>query len=268
MINDLLLNPPPGIKISLFADDVLLWISSSSLNTCFLNLQLALNTLQNWSNEWGLRFSSTKTKAIIFKKPQLSHSLRFRNHPKILKINNIDIEIVSHHRYLGLTFDSSLTWTQHISKLKNDIQNKINILKITSGTDWGADRYSILLLYKNLVRQKLEYGCTLYSATSTANLSTITVIQNTCLKIATGAFKSTRTEILEVEAGIYPIQYHFFKAMITTAASIIAIENHPLMYVINEYNRFLRTEYKPFSTRAHYAAQQLQVPLDKVETRK
>merc|ERR1712055_108726 len=63
MINDLLTNPPPGIKISLFADDVLLWISSPYLETCFHNLQTTLNILEIWSNRWGLRFSPTKTKA-------------------------------------------------------------------------------------------------------------------------------------------------------------------------------------------------------------
>ena len=83
MINDLLTNPPPGIKISLFADDVLLWISSPYLETCFHNLQTTLNILEIWSNRWGLRFSPTKTKAVIFKRPQLSNSLRFRDHPKV-----------------------------------------------------------------------------------------------------------------------------------------------------------------------------------------
>ena len=66
MINDILDNPPEGIKLSLYADDVAIWISSSSLQYCKNQIQKALNILQTWSNRWGLFFSAQKTKAMVF----------------------------------------------------------------------------------------------------------------------------------------------------------------------------------------------------------
>ena len=43
MINDILENPPEGIKLSLYADDVAIWISSSSLQYCKNQIQKALD---------------------------------------------------------------------------------------------------------------------------------------------------------------------------------------------------------------------------------
>ena len=45
LINDILGNPPPAIKIYLYADDAALWISSKFLSRCLINMQIALNKL-------------------------------------------------------------------------------------------------------------------------------------------------------------------------------------------------------------------------------
>ena len=118
LINDILKNPPPGVKISLYADDVASWISSYFISTCFVNMQLALSRLENWSGLWGLRFSAPSTKAMIFRLPSLVNSNRYKNYPHLLTLYNVPIEIVPHQRFLGVTFDSSLTWLKHIQVLK------------------------------------------------------------------------------------------------------------------------------------------------------
>ena len=94
MIKDVLTNPPPGVRISLFADDIVLWISSHYLQTCMYKLQLALSALQNWSDMWGLRFSPAKTKAMIFVRPITANTLRYRAHAQILILNGQTIDIV------------------------------------------------------------------------------------------------------------------------------------------------------------------------------
>ena len=82
-------------------------------------------------------------------RPNMPNKLRYRDVNCKLKIYGQEIEMVSHHKYLGMTFDRSLTWKQHIIELKSSLINKINILKAISGVGWGADRHIILMLYKN-----------------------------------------------------------------------------------------------------------------------
>ena len=254
MINDVLPNPPPGVRISLFADDIVIWFSSSSLLTCFTNLQLALNSLQSWSDHWGFRFSSAKTKAIIFVKPSTATKARYRAHAHILTMKDQVIELVTHHRYLGLIFDRSLSWNKHITELASSMTCKVNILKALSGLSWGADRNTLLMLFRNMVRPKMTYGCVLFSSTNDNTLKPLVTIQNKCLKIATGAVYCTRTTNLEVEACTYPLRLYCDRMVLLTAAAIRNTHSHPLNQILTDFNRFIGYSHLPFGTRAHLAA--------------
>ena len=62
-------------------------------------------------------------------------------------------------KFLGMIFDSKLTWGSHIDSLKIHVKNSLNILKVVSGFDWGADKKTLLRLYDSLCKSKLDYGC-------------------------------------------------------------------------------------------------------------
>lgn len=63
----------------------------------------------------------------------------------------------------------------------------------------------MLRLYKSLIRSKLDYGCAIYGQTAKSYLRLLDPIQNEGLRIATGAFRSSPKESLEVEAGVLPL---------------------------------------------------------------
>ena len=46
---------------------------------------------------------------------------------------------VNHFKYLGITLDRRLTFTEHINDLIQRCARGINIIKCIAGTDWGAD---------------------------------------------------------------------------------------------------------------------------------
>ena len=87
----------------------------------------------------GGELSSRKTKAMIFthrqyKTPQL-------------KLENTDIEIVQNCTFLGMIFDSRLSWKPHIDNINTRCNKRLNVLKCISGSDWGSDTASLLLLF-------------------------------------------------------------------------------------------------------------------------
>ena len=59
-------------------------------------------------------------------------------------------------------------------------------MRASSSKAWGADRKTLLLVYKTFVGSKIDYG----SACKTL-IDKLEVIRNTALRIATGAFRST-----------------------------------------------------------------------------
>ena len=104
-----------------------------------------------------------------------------------------------------MTFDRLLTWKGHFDKLVSRCNNDLNLMRMVSGTSFGADKKTLLMIYMSLIRSKLDYGCQAYMSASPTKLARLDKIQNNALRIATGAYKSTSVQAMEVECNIMPL---------------------------------------------------------------
>ena len=64
---------------------------------------------------------------------------------------------------------------------------------------WGADRQIKLLLYRALVRSKLDYGCVVYGSSRKSYMAKLAPVQNQGLRICLNAFRTTNAASLHVE---------------------------------------------------------------------
>jgi len=53
---------------------------------------------------------------------------------------------------LGLWFDNRCTWKIHIKHLETKCKKVINLLRAVAGCDWGADRQSLINIYRACMR--------------------------------------------------------------------------------------------------------------------
>ena len=67
-------------------------------------------------------------------------------------------------------------------------------------TSWGADRTTLLKLYRSLVRSKLDYGCIIYGSARKSYLQMLDSIHNQGLGLALGAFRTSPVASLYVDA--------------------------------------------------------------------
>ena len=67
----------------------------------------------------------------------------------------------------------------------------------------GADRTTLLKLYRSLVRSKLDYGCIIYGSARKSYLQMLDPIQNQGLRLALGAFRTYPVASLYVEPSLY-----------------------------------------------------------------
>ena len=74
----------------------------------------------------------------------------------VLKLDNDPIQFVKEANFLGLIWDTKLTFEPHIKYLKARCQKSLNILKVLSRTEWGAEQTTLLKLYRSLVRSQLD----------------------------------------------------------------------------------------------------------------
>ena len=198
MINDIKLSNSK-VHISLFADDIAIWLETKNINNGINVLQQSLTELENWAKNWGFRFSVCKTKALIFSHKKIENQLN-------LKLNNQDIEYVSQFKFLGLIFDNKFTWNAHVNYIEANCNKRMNLLKFVSGTKWGVNRNSLYKLYTAFILSKIDYGCEFYYSTSQQNRYKLDQIQYKCLRLCTGAFKSTPINILLITNKEKPLE--------------------------------------------------------------
>ena len=79
-------------------------------------------------------------------------------------------------------------------------------MKFLSGIRWGSDRKALEMIYKTIIRSKLDYACQFYGSGCQTDLKGLDIIQNQCLRMILGAQKTSPIISLQVEANIPPLQ--------------------------------------------------------------
>ena len=85
------------------------------------SLQEDLNTLQDWSNSWLLRFNPTKCKVLkIRKESEVGHEYQ---------MDGIILENIKVEKDIGVTMDSDLKFEKHIAEKVTKANNIMGLSK-------------------------------------------------------------------------------------------------------------------------------------------
>ena len=139
-----------------FVDDLAICFRGRSLDTIERHLQQAVNAIQEWARN-GFRFAAHKCKVINFTAPW-SQAQR----PPIVRIGNTLLPVEESTKFLGLWWDSHLSFKKHISVLKTQYKEALNLIRVVTHLKWGGDRDTLLMLYCAIVHSKFDYGCIVY----------------------------------------------------------------------------------------------------------
>ncbi|GBO43290.1 hypothetical protein AVEN_148250-1 [Araneus ventricosus] len=93
----------------------------------------AVNNMIDWALKKGFIFSPQKTVCMHFCRRRGLHP-----DPEF-QLNGSPIPIVQETKFLGIVFDTKLTFRSHIKHLKTKCIRTLNIMKVLSNTSWGAD---------------------------------------------------------------------------------------------------------------------------------
>lgn len=192
-INKILNQFHPPVKGSLFVDDLHISCEGADMRIIERQLQTAINNIVKWADNNGFSFSPSKTKCVHFCRKRGLHP-----DPEVC-LRNETIPIVPEVKYLGILFDKKLSFLPHIQDLRKKCLRALNILKVLSNTSWGADRTSLLRIYRAAVRSKLDYGCVVYGSACATTLQKLNTIHHMALRVASGAFRTSPVESLYVD---------------------------------------------------------------------
>ena len=219
-INDLFNDVPPNISYSLFADDSAIWCTDDDYDVSVHRLQNCLSRLEDWSIVNGLEFSAEKSAAIIFTR---SNIIKPSQH---LTIQNSRIPFVNHFKFLGVVLDRRLSMAQHTKHIKTKCNSRLNLFRCLTSADCGADRATLLRLYKAIVLPIIEYGAVVYAGGKDTPLKSLEAIQNSFLRIALGVIKTSPVSALQVEADISPLYIRRKELTLRYVTKIKQFPNH------------------------------------------
>jgi len=126
--------------------------------------------------------------------------LRKHHVEPILLLNGTPVPVVEETKFLGVVFDRKLSFIPHIKHLKDKCTKALNLLRVLAHTSWGADRETLLHLYRSLIRSKLDYGCIVYESARGSYLRMLDPIQNHALRLCLDAYRTSLASSLCVEA--------------------------------------------------------------------
>ena len=178
MINDIGDSLSPAIGRALFVDDFSIWLSVSSTRAVECQLQLAVSRLERWSASNSLRFSTAKTAMVRFCR-------RRRPCPDMtVKLYGERIPVQQEVKFLGVLMDSRLSYKSHLKNLRDRCSKALNVLKCVARSSYGADRNTLLLLYRSLIRSRMDYACFVYDNTYESTKRLLDSVHHSAIRIA------------------------------------------------------------------------------------
>ena len=110
--------------IRLFADDACPFVKTSNpeIATNFINKDLA--NIENWANQWFIKFSPSKTESSVI---SLQQNTQTRH--KRLIFYTTPIADVSYHKHVGLWITHNLKWDHNIKSLVKKCSTLLGLLK-------------------------------------------------------------------------------------------------------------------------------------------
>ena len=167
-VNDLP-NTSSLLTLHLFADDTNIYFSSKNLSHLEATLNCELKPVAEWMKCNRLALSISKTNFILFHSSKLKPNQSLR-----IKIDDTPIKQVDSTKYLGITFDSNLTWKSHINELCLKLSKTVGIL---SKVRHFVNKHILVMLYYSLIYPFLTYGIHVWGLTFPSFLTQLFVIK-------------------------------------------------------------------------------------------
>ena len=129
------------IRVHAYADDAALLVGGPDPHTLVNLMQQALKKAETWGSSAGLKFSASKTVAVLFtrKNNKTVDKLKL----PLLKMSGQPIPYSKEVRYLGLDLTNSLPWGKHVTRKLASAKRLLAMLKHAIGKLWGPSPDSL-----------------------------------------------------------------------------------------------------------------------------
>ena len=188
-----------GQALSLqFADDIGLTCSKPTKFEVSAILSASASAIANWLNDHGLILNASKSQVI-----SISGNLPEKHTPLSVNCNGTLLPLVESARYLGVTFDSNMSWDDHVTRCANSVSRKIGVL-------WRMRRclstQGRITYLQSIIMPDLLYGSNAFSISLAArHCHRLQVLQNRGARVVFGCPPWTSAHDLLERLSLYRV---------------------------------------------------------------
>ena len=181
----------------IYADDLCLATQSTSFKTIETRMTDALQGLTDYYTANSLNANPSKTQVCAF---------HLNNHQASTKLNitwnGHELNYDNYPVYLGVTLDRTLSYSQHVKKVKAKAAARNSLLTKLANSNWGADPKTLRTTALALTYSAAEYSSAVWARSCHA--SKVDPELNNACRIVTGQLRPTPLALLYRTAGIAP----------------------------------------------------------------
>jgi hypothetical protein len=216
-LNDLL-KTLKGVKIYIFADDILILYSNTVLSTCQSTLQQGADFITLWSHDNKLIINQKKTNGMHFclkqlrpaQPPQITiHSIECLHAPNRTACSCKEIQFLKNTKYLGIYFDDELNWKCHIRHLTIKLRQVIKEVRLAKNK---LTAEALRIVYFSLAHSHLSYGITAWGS---ACLTPVINLQEKLLYIMARKHQLQNDKSIYQVWKVLPLEHTFEQTAIT-----------------------------------------------------
>ena len=152
-----------AVKSIAFADDGSMILEGCCASTMVDIMQAAIEKTLEFGKEYDLQFNPKKSAAMWF------HNKRLWKNPKHLEMSGQKVDYVESHKFLGVTFDSKLTFSKHIDNKIKKAKSHLFLLRNAITSYYGPSPRCMKWGYTGIVLQGLLYGSNVFASACKTN---------------------------------------------------------------------------------------------------
>ncbi|KAK7094204.1 hypothetical protein V1264_007857 [Littorina saxatilis] len=191
-INDLPSQVTSSVK--LFADDTKLY-TRTDVPSGPVVMQEDLDNLQEWSDNWLLKFHPKKCSVLKLGKQHTETSYHMKGRSESGEEVSITLEESETEKDLGVLVDNRLSFKGHVAQATAKANKTIGIIRRSFE---HLDREVFVQLYKSLVRPILEYGHSVWQPQQKLLCKEIEDVQRRATKLISALSEKTYPERLAI----------------------------------------------------------------------
>ena len=142
--------PHPNIKLIKHTDDITIYSSGPVVADLINGLNIYPSQVLNYINNNEINVLTAKSTVTLFTPDTHEHHFN----PQVNLADQV-LLLEKKHKFVGVTLDTQLTFTQHCNNIAVKVQLRNNVLKALAGSTWRCDKETLLTTYQAIGRSIL-----------------------------------------------------------------------------------------------------------------